>query len=153
MPPLAGEAEPASTLWYRIDERDDAIEVALGGDLDEHADFAELRARLRGRVVLVLAEVRRINSCGVREWVNFLRELPPAVSSVELVACSPAVVNQLSTISNFRGGASVRSLLAPYVCERCDVEETRLVELAPRAADRGPRLRLLPLRGRPGLRR
>jgi hypothetical protein len=44
--------------------------VEFFGEIDENADFAELRRRLKGPVVFHLAEVRRINSCGVREWVN-----------------------------------------------------------------------------------
>jgi hypothetical protein len=121
------------TLWFQIVEEAERVEVALGGDLDEHADFGELRGQLHGDVALVLSEVRRINSCGVREWVNFMRELDTdeRIVSLELHACSPAMVNQLNTISNFRGSARVRSLLAPYVCERCDIEQTRLVEVAP----------------------
>jgi hypothetical protein len=124
---------PPPSLWWRVTETDaGGVRADLGGELDENADLAELRRALRGPVVLHLAEVHRINSCGVREWVNFMRELQldPRVTSVDLEACSPPFVSQLNTISNFRGAARVRSLLAPYVCERCNVDENHLVVVA-----------------------
>ena len=84
--------------------------------------------RLKGQVVFHLAEVRRINSCGVREWVNFVRDLP-GVSELTFSHCSPAIVTQLNMIYNFRGAAKVRSFLAPYVCENCGHEEEKLLDL------------------------
>jgi hypothetical protein len=119
-------------MWWRLRELDGgAIEVTLGGDLDENASFEALAPRLRGRVHFDLSGVRRVNSCGVREWVTFHRDLVPAsVSQLELRACSPAVVAQLSTISNFRGRARVASFLAPFACDDCNLEEHCLVEVA-----------------------
>jgi predicted Zn-ribbon and HTH transcriptional regulator len=105
--------------------------ITLGGDIDENASFVELAPRLRGHVVFDLSAVRRINSCGVREWVTFHRDLVPAsVTSLEFRACSPQVVAQLNSIANFRGRASVRSFMAPFVCEGCGFEDERLVEVA-----------------------
>ena len=105
--------------------------VTFSGEIDENADFGELArgSPAEGRVVFELGEVRRINSCGVREWVNFVRELPGA-SDLSFVACSPAIVTQLNMIYNFRGPAKVRSFLAPYVCSACDHESEKLLEVA-----------------------
>ena len=79
-------------------------------------------------MVFRLSDVRRINSCGVREWVNFVRDLPN-VSELVFSHCSPAIVTQLNMIYNFRGTASVRSFYAPYVCESCNTEEERLLDV------------------------
>ena len=120
-------------MWWRTDPTPgapDDVLVRLGGDLDENATFVDLASRLRGHVVFDLSEVRRINSCGVREWVMFQRDLVPASVTVELQACSPTVVAQLNAIANFRGRAQVRSFLAPYFCESCKLEEERLVVVA-----------------------
>ena len=88
-------------------------------------------------MVLHLAEVRRINSVGVREWVNFVRELlaapgggRAAISDLTFSHCSPAIVTQLNMIYNFRGQARVRSFLAPYVCAGCEHEEEKLLDVA-----------------------
>ena len=121
-------------LSFRIEESPGSLLVTFAGDVDENADFSALRPRLRGPVLFDLADVRRINSCGVREWVNFHRELSELADasslSLEYLSCSPAVVAQLNTISNFRGPARVRSFLVPYVCEGCNGEEIRQVEVA-----------------------
>lgn len=75
-----------------------------------------------------LAEVRRINSCGVREWVNFVRDLPN-VTELTFTHCSPAIVTQLNMIFNFRGAAKVRSFFAPYICESCGTEDEKLLDV------------------------
>jgi hypothetical protein len=109
--------------------------VELRGEIDENADFSELRQNLRGDVELDLESVSRINSCGVREWVNFVRNLE-RVRSLSFTRCSPPVVLQLNTIYNFRGPAVVRSFLAPYVCEACHVDEYKLLDVVEHFPDR-----------------
>lgn len=136
-----------STLWWRVLPASvppgaggrPTLWVEMGGDLDENASFVELAGQLSGRVVFDLAQVRRINSCGAREWVTFQRDLVPPSVTLELCACSPSVVAQLNTIANFRGRARVSSFLAPYLCERCNHEEQLLVPVAP-----DPRRTVLP---------
>jgi len=120
-------AEPVALSW-RVKERPGYTDVEFYGEIDENADFAELRRRLRGPVTFHLAEVRRINSCGVREWVAFVRDLP-AVSELTLSGCSPAIVTQLNMIYNFKGPGRVRSFLAPYVCGACGAEEDKLIDV------------------------
>jgi hypothetical protein len=120
-----GELVPLS---WRIKERPGFTTVEFTGEIDENADFSELRRQLRGSVVFRLSGVSRINSCGVREWVNFVRDLPN-VTELVFSHCSPAIVTQLNTIDNFRGPASVRSFYAPYVCESCNNEEERLLDV------------------------
>jgi anti-anti-sigma regulatory factor len=127
-----------STLSWRIKEQADGSVVELRGELSESADLDRLRRRLQGKVVLHLGAVRRINSGGVREWVNFMAQLPRDVV-VTLTHCSPAVVAQLNMIFNFRGRARIRSFLAPYTCPRCDIEEEKLIDVETNFADRSAR--------------
>ncbi len=123
----AKPSEPVALSW-RIKERPGFTTVEFFGEIDENADFAELRRRLTGNVVFHLAEVRRMNSCGVREWVNFVRDLPN-VEELTFTHCSPAIVTQLNMINNFRGAARVRSFYAPYVCDECGNEEEKLLDV------------------------
>ncbi len=113
---------------WRIKERPGFTTVEFVGDIDERAEFAELRLRLRGQVVFHLGEVHRINSMGVRAWVSFIRDLPN-VSDLQLSHCSPTVVAHLNMVANFRGQASLRSFYAPYVCSGCGREEERLLDV------------------------
>jgi len=125
---MAKPQPEAVALSWRIKERPGFTTVEFFGEIDENADFAELRRRLSGSVVFHLADVRRINSCGVREWVNFVRDLP-GVTDLTFTHCSPAIVTQLNMIYNFRGAARVRSFYAPYICESCHHEEEKLLDV------------------------
>ena len=116
------------SLSWRIKERAGFTTVEFTGEIDENTDFSELGGKLAGNVVFQLQQVKRINSCGVREWVNFVRDLPN-VTELSFSHCSPAIVTQLNMIYNFRGGAKLRSFYAPYVCEECDREEERLIDI------------------------
>jgi anti-anti-sigma regulatory factor len=124
---MAKGADSMSLSW-RIKERPGFTTVEFTGEIDENTDFSELSSRLSGNVVFHLGGVRRINSCGVREWVNFVRDLPN-VNELTFSHCSPAIVTQLNMIYNFRGGAKLRSFYAPYICEDCDIEEEKLLDV------------------------
>ncbi len=106
--------------------------VHLNGPVNEDADFAPLSAELQARlhVRFDLSGIARINSCGVREWVNFIRSLP-GTCNIEIEKCTPAVVSQLNMISNFAGNARVLSVHAPFVCDNCGNEEDVLVLIQP----------------------
>jgi hypothetical protein len=125
--------EPFS--WRVTGQEGDRLHIELRGEVDENADFSELKQRLRGEVELGLEGITRINSCGVREWVNFVRGLRD-VHTLWFSRCSPPVVLQLNTIFNFRGRAHVASFMAPYVCESCHADEYKLLDVAEHFPDR-----------------
>jgi len=108
--------------------------VELLGDFDETADLRELASALCGPVAIDLGGVRRINSAGVREWIEFVRNLP-LVTDLLLVGCSKVSVAQLNLIENFRGPARVESFWAPYACA-CGNEREILLEATERGAAR-----------------
>jgi hypothetical protein len=122
-------------LTWHIDTRGDRMVVLLRGEINENADLTELQRHLHGQVTLVLEAVTRINSCGVREWVNLMRELDE-VTDLVFARCSPTVVTQLNSIYNFRGRARVASFFAPYVCEVCRVDEYKLLDVEEHFPDR-----------------
>lgn len=104
------------------DIADDGSTVRMRGRLSEDSDLTGLAARLQqhaGTVTIDLSAVTRINSCGAREWLNFVRVVPEKVQLV-LDKCPVAFVNYLNMISNFAGRATVRSVFVPYLCERCN---------------------------------
>ncbi len=112
--------------------------VEFHGDFDETADLGSLASALYGPVAIDLGGVRRINSAGVREWIEFVRNLPD-VTELTLIGCSKVSVAQLNLIDNFRGPAHVESFWAPYSCA-CGNEREILLEA--RASDHVRRRRL-----------
>ena len=104
--------------------------VCLSGDVTEETSFAEVLRVEAPVLVLDLSQVRRINSAGVREWVNFVAELGRQGRLLVFESCSVAVVQQLNMVVDFRGGAQVRSILLPYYCGTCDAERLQLLDVS-----------------------
>jgi anti-anti-sigma regulatory factor len=105
--------------------------VKLTGALMEDTDFQPLLERVRtAEVHLDLGGITRINSCGVRDWIGFVRKLEDDGASVILERCPPVIVAQLVQVSGFSGRAGrVESVLAPFYCKKCDAEKLELLAL------------------------
>ncbi len=113
-----------------IQQKDGMTFLKLSGVIDEDNELFDLSDRTGGGTVIIdLAEIERINSCGVRDWVNWLARLEKKDSDVILVECSPAIVAQINLVNNFTGKGRVKSFYAPYFCPSCDLEKVLLVEL------------------------
>lgn len=118
-----------------VQHRGDVSYVKLGGVIDEDNALGDLVDRIpAGTAVIDLGEIERINSCGVRDWVNWLSKLEANGARSVLVECSPAIVAQINLVNNFTGGGVVKSFYVPYFCPECDEEKVLLVE----AGDMGP---------------
>ena len=118
-----------------IQHRGDVSYVKLGGVIDEDNELGDLVDKIpTGTAVIDLGEIERINSCGVRDWVNWLSKLETNGTRSVLVECSPAIVAQINLVNNFTGSGVVKSFYVPYFCPECDEEKVLLVE----ATDMGP---------------
>lgn len=102
--------------------------LELHGVIDEHADLGFF-ADLRGRVQVSLRGVRRINSYGVRAWIDAVRRVP-AEAQLEFVECPPPVVDQMNMVAGFLGRGKVTSFYAPMACEACGAERDQLFQVA-----------------------
>src|SRR5829696_2143232 len=118
-----------------VQHRGDVSYVKLGGVIDEDNELGDLVDKIpNGTAVIDLGEIERINSCGVRDWVNWLSKLEANGTRSVLVECSPAIVAQINLVNNFTGSGVVKSFYVPYFCPECDEEKVLLVE----ATDMGP---------------
>jgi anti-anti-sigma regulatory factor len=118
-----------------VQHRGDVSYVKLGGVIDEDNELGDLVDKIpSGTAVIDLGEIERINSCGVRDWVNWLSKLEYNGTRSVLVECSPAIVAQINLVNNFTGSGVVKSFYVPYFCPECDEEKVLLVE----ASDMGP---------------
>jgi anti-anti-sigma regulatory factor len=104
--------------------------VRLTGVLDEHNKLGELVDKLgAGNALINLAGVDRINSAGVRDWVKWLSALEAKGTRPVLIACSPAVVEQLNRVPELAGHAVIKSFMLPYACATCHVDKRMLVHV------------------------
>jgi hypothetical protein len=136
----AGTVKPP--LAWHVGE--DARTAVLEGVIDEYANLAELGDRMSGPTIhLDLSGIERVSLLGARYWTLLMRSL--ANREVVLQRCPPVVVEQLCTTRDFRGHASVESVLLPYRCARCHtrvavelaLEGARALPPAPACADCG----------------
>lgn len=110
LPPVRVEApavEPASAQSAR------AL-VRIAGRINEHLvlplpEAKAVRFDLRG--------VTGFTSNGVIRWLRWMESL--AGRDVELSGCPQVVVRSACEVEGFLGGATVRSVLAPYECPDC----------------------------------
>ena len=113
--------------------------VPVTGAIDEDNELTSLTDKIpAGTAVIDLGEIERINSCGVRDWVNWLGRVEAKPARVVLIECSPPIVAQINLVSNFTGGGSVKSFYAPYFCAECNQEKVLLVDVADLGEGGGP---------------
>ena len=98
----------------------------LSGIIDENADLGFLEM-LNGPSKLDMKGIRRINSYGVRAWIEAIRKVP-ASAIVDFVDCPSVVIDQMNMVAGFLGRGRVVSFFAPMVCARCGVDRNELFQ-------------------------
>lgn len=116
-------------LRTAVENEGDTSIVKLAGFIDEHNRLKTLVDQITAATAMIdLGGVERINSTGVRDWVNWIAALEANGTRPVLVRCSPAIVAQINLVKNFTGNAAVKSFQVPYRCRECDEEKTLVVE-------------------------
>ncbi len=119
-------------LSIKLQRQDDLVYLRLAGVVDEDNALEDSTREVPQGALLALdtREVARINSCGVRDWVNWLAGLEAQGCRIVLVDASVHVVDQINMVHNFIGGGRIKSFFAPYYCEDCDRELLERLEVA-----------------------
>ena len=107
-----------------LEIRKEGNTVFLSGVIDEHADFTDLFTGLTSPVMIDWNGILRINSCGVREWVNALKS-----TTLNLIFknCPTLGVEQFNMGPEFLGNAKGESFYARYYSEEIDEERNVLL--------------------------
>ncbi|MBI1859309.1 MAG: hypothetical protein HYR96_00110 [Deltaproteobacteria bacterium] len=101
--------------------------IMLSGMIDEDTTFDEIM-KLGSPLIFNFKGITAINSCGVRNWVNFLKAFGENNAAFE--ECPPTVVKQMNMIPSFTAGAKIASVYVPYVCDNCDAETMALIDVS-----------------------
>lgn len=100
----------------------DVLQVELIGAIDEDSDFKELLGLEQKDIIFDFKQISMINSCGIREWIKFLDQIPET-SSITYTNCPQIIIEQINMVHGFfKKGAQIESLYAPYFCEGCNKE-------------------------------
>jgi len=130
LPPHARELLVKLSLFQiRPNEGGPGVTVSMQGGIDERTDLSPLLAELEGQtdIDFMMQGVTYLSSCGVRSWCLFVEALAPTVT-YSFRNCSLAFAAQASMVPMTVGSGKVHSMQAPYFCEGCDREESRLVD-------------------------
>lgn len=115
---------PMEKFKFEQVTKDDKRTVFLRGAIDEDTNFTPL-IKLGGNLVLNFKGITAINSCGIRSWVNFLKDLGEIEVTYE--ECPPLIVRQMNMVPSFLGKAHVSSVYVPYICDECENERIVLI--------------------------
>ena len=113
---------------YDLTEREGFTHVNLMGSIDENTDLSQLLKLKNSPVVFHFKGITSVNSCGIRTWVNFIKEF--SSGNVTFTECPPLVVRQMNMVPSFLGKATVESVFVPYVCDQCENEQSILVSIS-----------------------
>lgn len=117
-------------LSYRFSSKDPQTDIIyFSGDINEDAEvsLAKLAEQITKNSIFNLKEITSINSCGVRAWINFLREVEKK-NKIVFEECTPEIVSQINMIPNFKGKSHIKSVYASYVCDNCDFMHLHLFQ-------------------------
>lgn len=123
-------SRPALKLRAKSARGEGFLALRLDGVIDEHNGLDQIGAALGGGETLLvdLGGVKRLNSVGVRDWVNWLRATRTRFREIVLFDCPPPVMNEVNFVKNFAEGAHITTFAAPLFCARCQKEESRILD-------------------------
>lgn len=90
------------------------VTVTFSGHIDEDAQFANLDLNGAQKVVVDLDGVSAINSCGIREWIKWIRTAP-GNAQIVYRKCPKVIVDQINMVTGFLPeNGKVESFYVPY---------------------------------------
>ena len=105
-----------SKLEVTKKEDGDSNIFSFKGDIDEDANFTEHSLKSLNKAVFDLEEVTAINSCGIREWINWLKTSPD--TKLVFRNCPKIIVDQFNMVAGFFPmNGEIESFYVPYYCE------------------------------------
>jgi len=107
-------------LTAQVQETDRARIVKLAGVLDDTVDFETLIGPMPRVILVECSQITRVNSIGVKRWMQYFALVPASQAQIVYVDCSPAIVEQFNMVVNFGGAGRIRSVQAPFTCMGCD---------------------------------
>jgi anti-anti-sigma regulatory factor len=129
---VAGGAGAPGAAKIAIDKYAEGGIVCLkfAGTIDESFEGKKLAATIKAKtLVLDLADIKKISSFGIREWVDFVKAVGNHTDEIVLIECAPKVVDQLNMVGNFAGKGRCFSFYAPFRCDYCDNDARVLFQL------------------------
>lgn len=112
----------SSGLEIQIKEASLPLEISFIGRIDEDSTFDSVISLNESEVIFNLSEVSFINSCGIREWIEFQKKLGPNLKIIYR-ECPQVIIEQMNIVKGFiKEGGQIESFYAPYYSNNDDEE-------------------------------
>jgi len=121
-------------LTVNIEQQDDVATYSFVGEMTERFEFKNMQMTSCPKIVFDMSQVRSFNSCGIREWVFFMKEFEN-VDSLTFEKCSISTIDQFNMVPATLGIGIVESFYAPYYCEGEDKPLEKLIHITASAND------------------
>ncbi len=121
-------------LNITVNQQGDVATYTFEGEMTERFDFKKIEITKCKEVIFNMSQIRSFNSCGIREWVFFMKELEE-VDSLSFEECSVSTIDQFNMVPATLGVGIVNSFYAPYYCEKEDKPLERLIHIDSSAND------------------
>lgn len=100
--------------------------LEISGQIDEDVDFSSQALTGVQEIVLDLASVKTINSCGIREWIDWIKTAESA-QKITYKNCPKVIVDQINMVEGFLPvNGKVESFFVPYYSEDSGEEKNIL---------------------------
>ena len=99
--------------------KDNVLLVKISGTIEEGVDFNLVIGPTPNEIIISCKDIQRINSAGVKLWIQYFQKLTAKGTKIRFIECSPAIVEQINLIVNFSCGAKIESIYVPYACSSC----------------------------------
>ncbi|MAX67802.1 MAG: hypothetical protein QF441_05040 [Bacteriovoracaceae bacterium] len=111
-----------SSFTIDVKKIGEKVNAILNGQINEDADFSALKDAGGDVLVLNLKGVTHINSCGIRDWVEFQNKY---LEYKEIIyqECPQVIIEQMNIVAGFiHPNGRIESFVAPYYDETNDEE-------------------------------
>jgi hypothetical protein len=99
--------------------RDGELVLLFTGDLTESADLWTLVGTTSYKLCLNTRDLARINSVGLKAWIQFFQARKTEGAFLRYEECSHALAVHLSQILTKRAADAITSVMAPFQCSKC----------------------------------
>ena len=111
-----------------INQVEKTKKVHIEGVLDEDFIYSKYPLSEADEVEFYLGKLKNINSCGIREWINWLGTIKSV--KIKLIECPKVIVDQINMVQGFISkNAIVESFYVPYFNEEAGTEKNVLFSL------------------------
>ncbi len=126
-------------MSLKIEKKNEGEQQVLtfSGQVDEDAVLTESDLTHAKKIVFDLAQINSINSCGIREWIKWIKTTP-AQTQLVYKNCPKVIVDQINMVAGFLPeNGRVESFFVPYYAESSGEEKMILFQRGKEFKDNG----------------